>query len=279
LTIQYKAYLYAIVKGKNMKFFKLSRAVLCFCAAAVVTPAFGWGEKGHNAIARVAEAHLTRKAEREVRKLLGGHNMAYWSSWADGLRDDARYDHMSSWHYANAEEGRTYASSVKNPAGDVVTAVELCIEELGAANRSDSLRSHYLKLLIHFVGDMHCPMHAGHASDRGGNGHPVDFRGTRSNLHRLWDSQLIDAAHVWSALEWAVNMDYRMGRRQRAALQAGGPRSWMEETMALSHAIYAGTERDATISWDYINRYSPVAERRLLEAGYRLARLLNELFG
>lgn len=262
-----------------MKNFTLSKLILSVAAIAACLPAFGWGEKGHNAIAHIAEAHLTRKAEREVRRLLGGHDMAYWSSWADALRGDGRYDHMSSWHYANADQGHTYASSPKNPAGDVVTAVELCIKELEGGGLSDSLRGQWLKLLIHFVGDMHCPMHAGRAVDRGGNDYPVDFRGNPSNLHRLWDSQLIDAAHVWSALEWAVNIDYRMKCRQRRELQAGDPRSWMEQTVALSHAIYAGTPQDRPLGWDYINRYGPVAEKRLLEGGLRLARLLNELFG
>ncbi len=264
---------------KIMKTLTLSKTLLCLAAVAVCAPAFGWGEKGHNAIAHIAETHLTRKARREVRQLLEGHTMAYWSSWADGLRGDARYDGLSTWHYANADEGYTYATSPKNPEGDVVTAVELCIKELENDDTGDSLRSHYLKLLIHFVGDMHCPMHAGRASDRGGNGYSVDFRGNRSNLHRLWDSQLIDAAHVWSALEWAINIDYDMSRRERRALQAGDPRSWMEETVALAHAIYAGTPQDTSLGWPYINRYSPLAEERLLEGGCRLARLLNELFG
>ncbi len=241
--------------------------------------AFGWGEKGHNAIANIAQRHLSCRAERAVTRLLGGHNLAHGSAWADGLRDDDRYDAFTTWHYANADDGLTYAEAPKNPAGDVYTAVNECVEQLRNKQLSDSLRGMYLKLLVHFVGDMHCPMHAGRPGDRGGNDFAVNFRGAASNLHRLWDSQLIDAAHPWSALEWAMNSDYKMSRRERREWAGGDPLDWMEETVKLSHALYADTPQDETLGWGYINKYSPVAEQRFLHAGYRLARLLNEIFG
>ena len=261
---------------KNKRFL-----VPIFILVAIINsfPAFGWGEKGHNAIAHIAQGHLSRRAEREVTRLLGGHNMAYWSSWADGLRDDDRYDVFTTWHYANADPGYTYATSPKNPEGDVYTAVEECIARLEDKGTSDSLRSMYLKLLIHFVGDMHCPMHAGRLSDRGGNDFIINFRGAESNLHRLWDSQLIDAANPWSAWEWAINSDYKMSRRERLAIAGGEPLEWMEETVALSHTLYLDTPQDESLGWDYIDKYSPLVEQKFVEAGYRLARLLNEILG
>jgi hypothetical protein len=242
-------------------------------------PAAGWGEKGHNTIAYIAEARLSRKADREVTRLLEGHNMAYWSSWADGLRDDERYDHLASWHYANADAGLTYATAPKDPDGDVYTAVELCIDKLGEKGQSDSLKSLYLKLLIHFVGDMHCPMHAGHPGDRGGNSIVVDFLGAESNLHRLWDSGLINAAHSWSALEWALNIDRRMSRAERREVTVGTPLDWMEQTVAVSHTLYLDTASGEPLRWDYVRKYTPLVEKKLMEAGHRLASLLNEIFG
>ncbi|MDR2894884.1 MAG: S1/P1 nuclease [Alistipes sp.] len=254
-------------------------AIFLFAALVNTLPSFGWGGKGHNAIAHIAQKHLSKRAEREITRLLDGRSMAYWSSWADGLRDDNRYDFLSTWHYANADEGYTYAISPKQPEGDVYTAVTTSIEQLQAPGTSDSLKSMYLKFLIHFVGDLHCPMHAGHASDRGGNGFAVDFRGSRSNLHRLWDSQIVDAAQPWSALEWAVNTDYRaISRREFRERAAGSPLEWMEQTVVLSHMLYAETPQDESLSWGYINRFSPIVEQKFTEAGYRLAGLLNEIF-
>ncbi|MDR2912513.1 MAG: S1/P1 nuclease [Alistipes sp.] len=255
-----------------------STLIVAFAALMTSLPAFGWGEKGHNAIAHIAQNHLTRRAQREVTRLLEGHNMAYWSSWADGLREDNRYDFISTWHYANADEGHTYATADKNPEGDVYTAVELCVEKLREKGLSDSLRSLHLKLLIHFVGDMHCPMHAGHASDRGGNGYAVNFRGRKTNLHSLWDSQFVDAAHAWSATEWAENVDVKLGRDARREIEAGTPLDWMEQTVVVSHSLYAGTPQNVSLSWDYINKYAPLVEEKFMEGGYRLAKLLNEIF-
>ncbi len=261
-----------------MKNKHIAAAIFILTALLNVLPVHGWGGKGHNAIAHIAQRHLTCRAEREVTRLLEGYNMAYWSTWADGLRDDDRYDGFTTWHYANADAGYTYATSPKHPDGDVFTAVEHCVDQLETKGLSDSLKGLYLKLLIHFVGDMHCPMHAGYASDRGGNDFEVGWSGGKSNLHRLWDSQLIDAARPWSAWEWAVNVDYKMSRRAAREFAPGGPIVWMEETVALAHMLYADTPRGKSVSWDYINKYAPVVERRFMEAGHRLARLLNEIF-
>jgi hypothetical protein len=261
-----------------MKNKHITGTIFLLFAILSVIPAHGWGGKGHSAIAYIAQRHLTCRAEREVTRLLGGHNMAYWSSWADGLRDDERYDGFTTWHYANADAGYTYATSPKHPDGDVLTAVELCMEQLEQPALNDSLKGMYLKLLIHFVGDMHCPMHAGYASDRGGNGFEVIWNGNKSNLHRVWDSQLIDSAHPWSALEWAMNVDRKMSRRERRAFAPGGPLEWMEETVVLAHSLYLDTPQDKPLSWPYINKYAPVVEERFMAAGYRLARLLNEIF-
>ncbi len=262
-----------------MKNKRILAVIFIFAALANSIPASGWGEKGHNVIAHIAQAHLTGKAERKITRLLEGHNMAYWSAWADGLRDDDRYDVFTTWHYANADEGYTYATSPKNPAGDVYTAVEFCIERLESKAVSDTLKSMYLKLLIHFTGDMHCPMHAGRQSDRGGNGFVVEFGGVESNLHRLWDTQLVDAAHPWGALEWAANIDPAMNRRQRRVIAGGEPLEWMEETVSLAHSIYADTPQYEPVSWEYINKYELLVERKFLEAGHRLARILNDIFG
>ncbi len=241
-------------------------------------PAFGWGAEGHNAIAHIAQRHLTRRADREVTRLLEGRSMAYWSAWADGLRGDNRYDFLSTWHYANAAQGLTYAEAPKEPRGDVYTAVVECVDRLEERGTNDSLRAVWLKLLIHFVGDMHCPMHAGHPDDRGGNGFPVVFQGAQSNLHRLWDGQIVDAARPWNALEWAVNLDHGARRRPDRELSAGQPLDWMEQTVVLSHQLYDDTPRGKSVTQAYTARYTPLIEQKFLEAGHRLALILNALF-
>ncbi len=252
--------------------------LICLSLLLSCGAAFGWGEKGHNTTAYIAQKHLSCKAEREISRLLDGKSMAYWSSWADGLRSDERFDFISTWHYANADEGYTYATAPKLPTGDVYTAVQECIAQLRTKGQSDSLRAMYLKLLIHFVGDMHCPMHAGHASDRGGNGYRINFRGRDMNLHSLWDSAIIEGIHGWSAYEWAENIDHRIPRKERKAMAAGTPLIWMEETVVLSHSIYAATPQNEELPRSYVYGFAPLVEEQLLEGGLRLAKILNELF-
>ncbi|MDR1226876.1 MAG: S1/P1 nuclease [Prevotellaceae bacterium] len=256
----------------------LTKTFLGTAALLQAISAFGWGEKGHNIVAHVAQAHLSAKAQHEVRQLLGGHNMAYYSTWADNLRGDSTYKHTFTWHYINVDDGYTYATMPKNPDGDVLTATLLCVEQLRLKGQSDSLRNMYLKLLIHMVGDMHCPMHAGRLSDRGGNLYPIIFRNDTMSLHRLWDSPLINAAHTWSGIEWATNIDFAMDAAQTQRLQSGTPLDWVEETMALAKDIYANCPQNKSLSYAYVNHYTPVVEAQLLKGGYRLARLLNEIF-
>lgn len=256
-------------------------AGIIFAAAFAITPyrASAWGEKGHNAVAIIAQKHLTPHTMREVRRLLGGYNMAYYAAWADGIRDDHAYDAVRTWHYANVNEGQTYASMEKNPDGDVVTAVELCTQRLGDPAQSDSLKALNLKLLIHFTGDLHCPMHAGRLTDLGGNDVKLSFRGRNINLHLLWDSELIDAAHTWSAPEWAENIDREMCREEHLAIAAGTPREWFGQSVELARDIYANTPEGETLSyWGYPNHYSPMIETQLRRAGYRLAAILNGIF-
>jgi len=122
-------------------------------------------------------------------------------------------------------------------------------------------------------------MHAGRERDRGGNGYAVRLFGDAGSLHRLWDSELIDAARPWSAVEWATNINRRLNRTERHALEDGTPREWMEETVTSVHAIYAATPEGEYVGWPYLNMYEPLVERRFTEAGYRLDRILNEIFG
>jgi len=241
-------------------------------------PAFGWGGKGHNVITSIAEAHLNNKAKKEVRKLLGGRTMVYYSSWMDEIRSDSKYAYMRTWHYANVDKGKTYMSQDKEPDGDVVTATLLSIKQLKNKNLPDSVRSMYLKLLIHLIADMHCPMHAGRATDRGGNDYEITWKKEKTNLHRLWDDLIIDAAKDWNSIEWATYIDISKDNKRRKTIEAGEPLDWFNETVVLAKDIYENTPENQTIPQSYIRKYTPLIEEQFLKAGYRLAGLLNKVF-
>ena len=255
--------------------------IVLFCGFVLFVhsiPVFGWGSKGHNVIAGIAEAHLNKRAKKEVKKLLDGHTMVYYSTWMDEIRNDSAYIHTRTWHYANVDEGKTYETMNKEPNGDLITAISLSVNQLKNKNLPDSVRSMYLKFLIHLIGDMHCPMHAGRLSDRGGNDYPVRWKNEQTNLHYVWDDLIIDAAKRWSSIEWTTYIDVAMDKKQRKAIEAGEPIDWFRETVATVRDIYDNTPENQDIPPGYVRHYTPVIEEQFLKAGYRLAGLLNSIF-
>ena len=241
-------------------------------------PAYAWGTKGHNVIVSIAEAHLDKRAKKEVRKLLDGRTMVYYSVWMDEIRADPQYAYTRTWHYANVDEGKTYETMEMQLGGDVITATLQSIAQLKNKNLPDSVRSMYLKFLIHTVADMHCPMHAGRATDRGGNDYPLKWKNTTTNLHYIWDVTVIDEARNWNSIEWAKYIDVDMSKKQRQAIQAGTPLDWFKETVILAKDIYENSPENQSLNQSYARKYTPVIEEQFLKAGYRLAGLLNSIF-
>ena len=140
------------------------------------TSAYAWGPKGHDVVAAIAEQHLTPKAKRKISKLLDGKSIVYYSSWMDNIQNspywENGYNKTKTWHYANVDKGHTYETMPKNENGDVVNGLEMLTKAMDENYKelTDSMRVDYLKMIVHMVGDLHCPMHAGRLSDRGGPG-------------------------------------------------------------------------------------------------------------
>lgn len=245
---------------------------------------FAWGLKGHDVIACIAEHHLTEKAKENIDKILGGKSMIYYSSWIDNVQNSPYwingYDRTNTWHYFNVDEGFTPHTMPRNPKGDVVSALNMIIDSLGnyQDELSDSVKIDYLRMLIHFVGDMHCPMHVGHLSDKGGHGVRIKWFGQNTNLHTLWDTKLVESVHAWSYTEWQQNLD-RCTQEEFDEMSAGTPEDWLIETWHITVGIYEYTKPEENYSYKYMYDYAPVVERQFLVAGYRLAALLNKIFG
>lgn len=250
--------------------------VLLACILSVGS-AFGWGQKGHDVTAYIAECHLTPAAAEKIDKVLGGHAPVYYANWLDIASHTPEYDHTRTWHYLNVDEGETLETMPKNPRGDVLTAVTSIVEKLKAGGLTPEEEAVQLKMLIHLVGDMHCPMHLGHLSDLGGNLRPVLMFNRQTNLHSAWDTAIPEAAHKWSYTEWREQID-RLDEDEAARIRAGEPRDWIAESLEICREVYDHTPEGTKISYDYVDKYTPVIERQLLRGGHRLARLLNEIY-
>ncbi len=256
----------------------MKRFFFLICCLLTAQSLFAWGQKGHDVVAYIAECHLTPEAAERIDKVLGGHSPVYYANWMDIASHQPEYAYSKTWHYLNIDEGHTYETMPKNPDGDILRAVGMLVGKLKQGGLEPEEEALALKMLIHLMGDMHCPMHTGRLSDVGGNAVPVTFFRTPTDLHTAWDTKIVEAARRWSYSEWQNQID-RASDDEIVLMQSGEPEDWMKETFEICRRIYAETPEGTVISYDYIDRFTPVIETQFLRGGYRLARLLNEIYG
>lgn len=253
--------------------------ILFVCALLLAGNASAWGVLGHRLVARLAERQLSPDAEAEVRRLLAtaGHaSLADVANWADDVRkNDPDLGRRSApWHFVNlGDHGCSYVARRDCPDGDcVVEAIDTQARILADRTRSDRERLQALKFVVHFVGDVHQPFHAGHTRDRGGNRVQVNHRGRGTNLHSLWDRDLLASRGLG---ETGYYWKLRGLRADPApATVAASAAAWAEESCRILQqpGVYPASAR---IDDAYIARHRPVAEQALVRAGDRLATLLN----
>jgi len=259
---------------------KLSKIIwLCLCPGLLLISqnAFSWGQKGHDVVCAVAEQHLSGSARKKIEKVLDGKSIVYWANWMDNASHTKEYSYTSTWHYKNVDAGETYETAPINKDGDVVIAIDNQIQAIKGGNLSKEEEALALKMLVHFVGDLHCPMHMGHKSDLGGNKWQVRYFNSGTNLHSIWDSGVVESAHNWTYTEWVEQID-RVSGKDAALIASGVVADWAKETLAISDAVYDGTPVGSKLSYDYVYEWAPTIEGQLLKAGLRLARILNELY-
>ena len=150
---------------------KRTLKLVCLCAGllAVSVNGYSWGQKGHDVTCAIAQKHLTRKAEKKISAILDGKSIVYWANWMDNASHTPEYQYTSTWHYKNIDADETFETAQINKDGDVLIAVNEQIAALKSGKLNKEEQALALKFLVHLVGDMHCPMHMGHKSDKGGN--------------------------------------------------------------------------------------------------------------
>ena len=235
-----------------------------------------WGKTGHRVVGEVAQKYLTGKAKRKIKKLLKGQSLAEVANYADAIKSDRNFDAFIPWHYVNFDPDQEYRNITPSPDGDVVMGILRCREILENDQSSEADRVFYLKMLIHLVGDLHQPMHAGRAADRGGNDIQIQWFSNGSNLHRLWDTNMINH-YGMSYTELTRKVD-KLSRKDRQALQAGDVYSWVEESQDIANELYDSVEVGEKLGYSYSYTYWATVEQQLLKGGVRLAAVLNEIF-
>ena len=245
----------------------------------VCRAAHGWGPDGHKIVARIAERHLEAKAARAVRQILGpDRKLADIAS----IADDVRNEQTGPWHYVNIPiSSSVFEGALYCPNNHcVVGAIERFRDQLKAPGTSPQAAFEALYNVVHFVGDMHQPLHCGDRRDRGGNEVKVEFLGKPTNLHRVWDSGILDFLHMdWEILARKLG---KISKSKRSAWSRGSVESWAMESHDLARDVAYRFQTPASgpvvLGEAYARRGGPVVRRQLAKAGIRLAYVLNQVY-
>jgi hypothetical protein len=237
-----------------------------------------WGDNGHRVVGYIADKYLSKKARKKIKQILGNESLAMASTWSDFIKSDSTLNaQTATWHYVNIPDGQTYAQAQKEPKGDVIEAIDRMMKDLQDASASIEKRRFALRFLIHLVGDLHQPLHTGRADDLGGNKIKVRWFGRETNLHRVWDSDLIDNMGL-SYTEIAESINFA-NKEQIRTWQSTDHRAWVDESRVAAQKVYASAKDDAKLSYRYAYDFDEMLKLKLLQGGVRLAGLLNKVLG
>ncbi len=257
----------------------LSIAFAAAPPADAVPAAARWGELGHRVIARTAELQLSGDARRAARRLLSGQSLAQVSTWADQVREQRPA--TGPWHYVNIPIGESrYRPEFCPKAGCVIGTLEAHQKILADRSASRADRAEALRWVVHLVGDMHAPLHAGDRGDRGGNDLRVELNGRQTNLHSAWDSGLL-AVMQRSEEDLVKTLVHRIERRgDLQQIRAGTIAEWaMESHDRARDVVYGLLAPTLTLDGAYQIAAVPVIEDQLLRASVRLAWLIEQALG
>ncbi|MDB5139829.1 MAG: Nuclease [Mucilaginibacter sp.] len=256
---------------------------LIIVIAAFYAPlqSMAWGAQGHRICGQIASSYLTPKARKAIEEILGNESIAMTSNWADFIKSDPAFSYLSTWHYIDFDKEYTYAEMQEylnhDTNVDAYTKLQFLISELKKKDLSKEHRLLYLRMLIHIAEDVNQPMHVAHADDKGGNDFKVNWFNNPTNLHSVWDSQLIDFQQL-SYTEYATAINHTT-LAQRNEWQKAPISQWLFESNQIANKLYTEIKPGDTLNYKYNFTHLATLNQQLLKAGVRLAGVLNQIFG
>jgi len=254
----------------------MKKATLFLSVILLSISAYSWGPTGHRVIGLIAERHLSKKAKKNIEEILNNETIAEVSVFMDFIRSDNTKRHMAPWHYMTIPDGMTYAEAETPERGDVYVTISRLIEELETKTFTDGNEAFALKCLVHLIGDLHQPLHVGNGEDKGGNDVDVEFYWSKSNLHRVWDSGIINEQQ-YSYTEYTEWIDHA-SEVKIVLWQNSSVMDWVMESMSYREQVYDLPE-NGKINYRYNYDNIELVNQRLLQAGIRLAGVLNKIYG
>lgn len=236
------------------------------------TGSAAWGKQGHRISSKIAEHYMSDDAKKMVQDILGVETLAEASTWADLMRSnpDTFWQRQSMWlHFVTIPEDQRKPH--KN--GDALSGLKDFTEKAKDSKLDIAERQKALRFLVHIITDLHQPLHAGNGNDKGGNDVKLKFFGQSTNLHRVWDSQLIDHEKL-SYTEWAEWLLPTITPEEAKAWCDTNAFNWAIEGRKLHDSIYP---KRKDLRWQYIYKQRDTLRLRLKQSGVRLACYLNEM--
>ena len=264
----------------------LLTTVIALVIACTSVTAAAFGPNGHRIVAQIAEDHLTPKAKANIDKITKGRPLAMLATWPDDIRSDKAWNFAKPWHFLSIDDGDTFAELKRSDgtnvrdALNVLEALERFELQLRNAKITGENRWQALAFYIHFMGDIHQPLHVGRTDDFGGNSIAVKWFGNLSNLHSVWDSGLIENQYL-SFQEYADFLD-GVSAEDEKQWQSSDYLDYAKESKAVRQAVYDfGFQKTQLpdLSYDYSYKKLDILNARIQRAGIRLAGRLNSIYG
>ncbi|XZF16625.1 S1/P1 nuclease [Chitinophagaceae bacterium MMS25-I14] len=249
----------------------LTCAAVC-CLLFYSRISYGWSADGHHITAEIAMHYLNDTARQNVLKILGKTTPDEAATWMDDVRSNSYYDFMKHWHYVDIPKD----DSFHNNGDNIIAALNQAFNDL-KNNRLDSKakRKEAVMMLFHLMGDLHQPLHTGYPGDKGGNDVQISYHMGGTNLHHVWDDDIIGTQKITA--DTCIALGDKLSPEQRKALSSGSFVKWMYESRSYLPQVY--DFKGNKLNDEYMEKNKELVEHQLLAGGLRLARILNILFG
>lgn len=261
---------------------KFSAIVAFLMVFSAIQPAMAWGVIGHRVIAEIAQRHLNKKTKKAIAELIGKEGLAYWANWSDFVKSDTTgaWKMADPWHYVNIVGNlskQTFTDSLpllKSP--NLYGQINTLLADMKNTNLPLQVRKNAFVFILHLVGDLHQPLHVGRAENLGGNRISVYWFEKKTNLHSLWDSDLV-GFQQYGYSEYANVLDVKT-RAEVEAIQQGQLSDWFYDSYSIANRVYATVSAEEKLGYKYNYMFQQTLDEQLLKGGLRLAAILNEAF-
>jgi hypothetical protein len=275
-------------------------ALLLISLSLVSTESYAFGKTGHRVVGQVCQDHLSKNANSALSKIMAGETLADAATWPDEMRrskNNTFWSNTAKWHYVNIPANTNYAQSRKSSHGDVVVAIEAFsallegkpldngpikrslqqrFGDLTIAKNKREIKQFAVRFLLHLIGDLHQPLHAGYIADRGGNKIQINWYARKQNLHAVWDTLLLNKQDQ-SDRQLAKELS-QVSEKDKQQIQESRLQGWLNESLALRKVAYDVDKYDRDFTAQYFFDNMPLINRQLQKAGLRAAKIFNDIF-